>query len=346
MNNVYTKTIRRTLSKTVYYSGNVSYPSSESGGSKPYNGSKTVDIDVEINVHLDNDPVFRSVNSCENHVNGLTASIVAMEAAEIKAKRDSSKKVATSIIRGFFGLIKSEISQQIEELKIKAESQLLYLKETTKSCLAKKKQMEKDVDRIEERYNKIFSDLDTELDNRIHQLDKHIFTIKKSLSSQLSKVTGDGSSSVFTVSGADQSKLESNLLASNTKKKTFEIIDLIKENLITQKKTDVIFEENSFKSSEEKQLYMPVCYAVYDDGSCHQKTFSAVQMKAAHIKKIDAHFASNETKWNPISKGHNLKLSSYIAKEVNARLDHTDKNYNRLLDTFSRIATLDSLLTN
>lgn len=346
MSDIYKKTIRKTLSKTVSYSGSVSYPASENGGSTSYNGTKTAYIDVEINTYLDNRPVVRSVNSCENHVDGLTASVVATEAAEIKAKRDSSKKVAGSIIRGFFGLIKSEISQQMAELKIKTESELLHLQETAKNCLAKKKQMEKDFHRIAERYGKIFSELNSELDNRIHELDKPVFIAGNNLFSQISKLTDDGGSSVYTVFGADQSELQSNLLVSNVKKKTFEIINQIKQNLKVQRKVDSIIEENTYSSSNEKQFFMPVCYVEYNDASNYQNTFLPFQIEEESLKKIDSYFGNSDINWNTISDEHKVKLSSNIAKEINAKLNHTDENYNRLLNTFNRIAKLDSLLTN
>lgn len=347
MSGIYTENVvNDRIPVTINYSGSVSYPASEHGGSIPYSGSKTEYAHVIINTRLDNRPVVRSVNSCENHVDGLTASVVATEAAEIKAKRESSKKVAGSIIRGFFGLIRSEISQQMAELKIKTESQLLHLQETAKNCLAKKQQMEKDFYRIAERYGKIFSDLNSELDNRIHELDRPVFVASNSLSSQISKLTDDGASSVYTVFGADQSELQSNLLTSNARKKTFEIINQIKQNLVAQKKVDSVIAENTFNSSDEKIFFMPACYLEYADVSSYQNTFLPFQIAQESLVKIDNYFANSDVNWKMISDEHKEKLSSGIAKEINARLNYTDKNYNRLLDTFNRVAKLDSLLTN
>jgi len=167
----YTRRYSETVSKTV----SVSYPSSQEGGST----SVTVDIPVDVNIHVDTSPFDRSVENCGENVNILTAAVVATESAEIASREFNSRKVANTILGGFFSYIRSEISQQVAELSQNIDADFMHLKELAKSCLAKKKQMEGDYNRISSRYVKIFGDLNNELTNRIYELDKPAFVFKK-----------------------------------------------------------------------------------------------------------------------------------------------------------------------
>ena len=103
---------------SVPYSGTVSYPASESGGSKSYSGSVPVDITIEV----DTDDFDASVDRCKGHVNGLTAAVAATEAAEVEAKKLSSRKIAQSILKGFFNYVGADLSQKIKELHSSVES--------------------------------------------------------------------------------------------------------------------------------------------------------------------------------------------------------------------------------
>ena len=66
---------------TVHYSGSVSYGPSQSGGSKSYSG--TVTETVYFDVHVDTDPFDEEVHKMKDHVDLLTGSVVATEAAHV-----------------------------------------------------------------------------------------------------------------------------------------------------------------------------------------------------------------------------------------------------------------------
>lgn len=76
-------------------------------------------------------------------------------------------------------MIGSELSQNMAALaaKFKAVFELL----TTKSSILEKQQlvMQDDYSRISDRYNKIFQNLDEELEKRVVALDKNVFEISK-----------------------------------------------------------------------------------------------------------------------------------------------------------------------
>ena len=138
----YTRNYRERIA--VNYSGSVSYryPASQNGGSGTAHYSGTEYEEVDVNINVDTNPFDNSVENCNRNVNLLTGAVVATEAAQIVSIDKNSKKVASTIISGFFGYIRSEISQQIAELSQNIDAQLMHLKELSQSCLAKKKQME------------------------------------------------------------------------------------------------------------------------------------------------------------------------------------------------------------
>ena len=84
----------------VRYSGSVSYPASQNGGSTSYSG--TAYETVEVSVEVLTDPLEKSVDHCNSQVNTLTKAIVATEAAQIASINANAKKVSGTIVEGFF----------------------------------------------------------------------------------------------------------------------------------------------------------------------------------------------------------------------------------------------------
>ena len=179
----YSETIYKVVSRTVSYD----YPPSENGGSDSVYVEIEAEIPVDVNIYVDTDPFDSSVEDCGNNVNLLTAAVVATESAEIISKEINSKKVADTIIGGFFNYIRIEISQQIAVLSQNVDAQTMYLKEMMLTCISKKSQMESDFNRIASRYVKIFKDLNNELSNRIFELDKPAFIFKNETDNQKTK---------------------------------------------------------------------------------------------------------------------------------------------------------------
>ena len=115
----------RSFSKTIaiHYSGSVSYPASQSGGSVSYSG--TAYEDVVVNINVDTDAFDSSVRHCNNSVGALTGAVVATEGAQVASIRQNAIKIGQTIVDGFFSTVRSEISQQITELKNRISLSLL-----------------------------------------------------------------------------------------------------------------------------------------------------------------------------------------------------------------------------
>lgn len=169
----YTTRFNDTISGTV--SGSVSYPASEHGGST----SVTLHWQENVNivVRVEDDPFQDSVSTCRRHVDLMTASVAATEAAQIASKLESSKQIGEAISDGFDGLIQSEISQQMTEIEALMPPRLQELRALSDRCVGLRRQMERDFARIADRYGRLFSDLDSELKRRILTLDQKAFNL-------------------------------------------------------------------------------------------------------------------------------------------------------------------------
>lgn len=169
----YTRTGRETISGTA--SGRFDYPASEHGGTQYV----SIDWEEDINIHvtIEDEPFQRSVDTVKNHVDVLTTSVVATEAAQLASKKVSADKIADSVVKGFFGLIRGEISQQMVQLATYLPPKMLELDNQGKRCIDLRQQMEQDFNRISERYHRLFTDLDNELKLRIQNMDRMAFSL-------------------------------------------------------------------------------------------------------------------------------------------------------------------------
>lgn len=255
---------RRSFSRrvSVPYSGSVSYhyPASQSGGSGTAHYSGTAYEDVTVNVYVDTEPFDESVGNTNDKVNLLTGAVVATEAAEIAAIELGSKKIAKSIVSGFFGLIRSDISQQVMELTKSIESTLLHLKELGKRCTDKQRQMEVDYNRLANNYMKIFGDLNSELEHRIRELDKPAFVFRKDCVEQTDRMVSNDSISTVTVSASEESALRAQIQASFVKKRAMDTIATANRYLLKQKATADTIDMSMLDSHAEGDRFVPVCY--------------------------------------------------------------------------------------
>ena len=107
-------------------SGSVRYPASQDGGTVSYHDS------VDVTLYVDTSPFDRSVRSCSQEVNTLTASVANAAVEMCNTRKETARLISKSIIRGFFGMIQSEISQQKALLASKIPVLLQDLKSSKK----------------------------------------------------------------------------------------------------------------------------------------------------------------------------------------------------------------------
>lgn len=212
---------RRSYTGYVHYSGTVSYPASENGGSVSYSGSEPVYITIDV----DTNAFDASVGHCNNAVNALTGAVVATEAAQVESKRQASKQIASTIVNGFFDYVGADLSQKIKELSSKCESLFIALMGHKDNCLSKSKQMQDDYNRISKRYSKIFEDLDKETVSRIEVLDKPTFQFAESAQNLVDRNSNTELLGISTISANENIKLETVLSCSHVKQQASVLLD-------------------------------------------------------------------------------------------------------------------------
>ncbi len=171
----------RTYSASVTVSGSktIKVPPNNLPSSHTVTYSETVPM--EINITVETDPFDRSVNNAGLSVDGLTASVTAMSAANCAAIAANSEKISKSLINGFYNLINNDISVKRSESNSLLQSKTALLAEHSKAVRDKHERMLSDMERLSAHYRAIFRDLDADLEKRINDLDRPAFKLSEKI---------------------------------------------------------------------------------------------------------------------------------------------------------------------
>jgi hypothetical protein len=347
----YTRKYRERIA--VPYSGTVrySYPASEKGGSGTAHYNGTAYEDVNINIEVDTRPFDSSVGDCNTNVNLLTGAVVATEAAQIVSIDKNAKKVGKTIVDGFFGYIRSEISQQIAELTQGIDSQLMHLRELSKAVVDKKRQMEGDFLRISSRYIKTFDDLNNELSNRIFELDKPTFVFKKELDNQSIRTTNNDLVNTVAIFGKEGSELQSKISASIAKKRALDTLNKAKIFLWQQKKLNNTVQQSMLNESTESSQYSPICFVETKadknqiSKGLHAPSFISALQENHTKNELIEQFAESTNSWSTITKDYTDNLKLYFNSELNKSYTTADQHSVRVKEMIHKIANLGSIQT-
>lgn len=126
---------------------------------------------------VDTTPMANEIHSVSNHVDATTGAVVAMQSAVIAAEARSANKVCSNVNRGFFTMMQSQISQKIANKQSRVEALLMKLGQQKRRLVGIKATMEREYGRIAERYLKIFTSINKELEQRIRQVDQPVFEL-------------------------------------------------------------------------------------------------------------------------------------------------------------------------
>lgn len=105
------------------------------------------------------------------HVDGATGAVVSMQTAVILAEKRAAEDICRDVNRGFFSLIRSQISQKIAISRSQVEARLLELRDQSQKLASVKTTMQRDFQMIAARYTKLFRSLDNALLSRLHEVD-------------------------------------------------------------------------------------------------------------------------------------------------------------------------------
>lgn len=320
----------------VHYSGSVSYPASQDGGTRSYSG--TTYETVTVTIHVDTDNFDAGIAKCNNSINQLTGAVVATESAQMVQINNSAQQISKAIINGFFKTVSSEISQQIAELASKIDSTLIHLNKLATRCKEKQQQMESDYHRISSRYSKIFNDLNKELSNRIFEIDRKVFEFSKESSKEVVRSTETAAS--ITVSGTETGKLQAYIGASTAKSHAHGMIGKVYDFLMVQKRLDATLHRNMLDYNTEGTYYTPVMYCLSKGESteCHLYCNSSFPNNPTNEGDIVEQM--NSKSWELMSNEEKDTLRDYfnaeLAKHFTSSDAHSERVRENILNLFNR----------
>lgn len=256
----------KTYHGDVHYSGSKSYthsyPASQNGGTVSGTVNYSGTVPVTVNLYVDTNPFDSSVNKCSYAVQQLNGAVVSMNSAQVSSIQKSANEISTHVISGFYNMVKSELDQNIAALaaKFKAVFELL----TTKSSTLEKQQvvMQDDYSRISDRYNKIFQNLDDELEKRCVALDKNVFEISKRVQGEQLHSETSKKVTQFLLGVNEDEIVQQQLVIANAKAKVQRTMDELAESVLQEsaysKKVNSIVTKKNCSSSESN--YIPVIF--------------------------------------------------------------------------------------
>lgn len=325
----YSRDYHETITVHGSESKTVSYPKSESGGSMSVTVNYTEHVPVDIRINVDTIPFDRSVGSANRQVSILTGSVIATEAAHIAAKVKSAEDISDTMVEGFFGLIKSEINQQITEIKPKVEALIIELMQHQQSCAQKKVQLEGDFGRISERYAKIFFDLDKELRNRILLLNQSAVGVHGTLTTRVHRSFSDISTSIATIYNKEGNCLQSMLFASGLKSKALSLINNAKNYLFSEQNLSAQLQEIliPLEIGIVVTRKIPVLYfeSKNQENGNDVSIITAVQIPAlaSNKTKLKDSFSNSGSKWKSIDSKSREHINTFLKLELSSQESET-----------------------
>lgn len=309
---------RRSYTGYVHYSGTVSYPASQNGGSVSYSGTEPVYITIDV----DTDVFDASVEHCTDAVNALTGAVVATEAAQVESKRRASKQIASSIVKGFFEYVGADLSQKIKELASKCESLFFALMGHKENCLSKSKQMQDDYNRISKRYSKIFEDLDKETVSRIEVLDRPTFQFAETAQNLIDRNSNTELLGISTISANESIKLETVLSCSHVKQQASILLAKANNYLQGTYRLANSVRDMLDESQVEEEIMLPVMFveSVLNSENKETKIIGTDEEFTPSGESIDSQlrskFMSKDVEWDDMKTEDFEKVISYLNADV------------------------------
>lgn len=270
------------------------------------------------NYTVDTKPMADEMRSVSRHVNATTGAVVAMQAAVIIAEEKAANHVCSNVNKGFYSLIRSQISQKMAKLQSEVDAHLMQLVQQKNALLSIKGRMQKDYNMISARYIKLFNGLNSNLKQRVFELDKPTidFAIK-----EVDKVSNRTKYLTATIPIGQLESLASSqkIIASNVKFRGLNVIKSMRSFLFemqAQKKlTDQIL-INDGRYTETATVYIPIVLC-----ECNRdKTNAGFEISVPNVEldnisksaiRNTAFEELNQITWQPKSNPNNEVKSEF-----------------------------------
>ena len=301
--------------------------------------AETVDVDIEV----DTDPFDDSVASCNDRVEALTGSVEATETAQVLSIDENSKKVAKTIITGFFKNVQADISSRILELGQKVDARLMHLREQAKMLQSKKVQMESDYQRTRARYSKIIEDLNKELENRVKALDEPIFKMVSIVEAESERMINADFAEIASIIAKENTALSAQIGAAMTKKRAIQAISRAVDFLKIQKRTDMAIDRSTISGlkADNEGYYLPVCYFEANEAGgvvVHDCAYDKEKLPNEVSSKIQDEIFSNPDKVMTMQPVEKESIEKYFSASVQeAFMASSTPHDERVVNTISKL---------
>ena len=337
------------------FSGSVpySYPASEHGGTGVAHYSGAVPVNVTINVNTG--PFDGSVKKFNNSVDVLSGSVVAMKAAQCAAIQKTAAEVSTSVINGFFGTIKTELSQQLQALDSAIKATLGLLMQQGRAVTEQKDAMEGDYNRVSSRYIRLFADLDNECHKRIYTLDKQSFTLSEKVQKELLSESSVNTAAMNLLGIEEVSSSKTLVFISSLNRKALDVLQTLHNYITQESKLNSLV--NSLLSNEVTDgnipFFVPVVWTESDkpeDGNVRHENFipdCVQQGKQAITEKTDSFCTGvSQSEWRAVEKSGREALNrEFNALAESCFTDSDDETEQRIYKTMLSLWQNSNLLS-
>lgn len=275
------------------------------------------------NYTVDTQPMANEMSSVSHHVNVTTGAVVAMQTAVIAAEGRAADHVCNNVNKGFYSLIRSQISQKLAKFQSEVDSNIMQLVQQKKALLSIKSRMERDYNMIANRYTKLFNGLNANLKNRVFELDKPTMDFA---SKEIDKVTNRTKylTATIPITQLESITTSQRIIASNVKQKGLNVINsmrwFIHEMNLQKKLTDeILINDNSI--SKVGTSYIPVAIYECNRDRSDQKNIDIVMTGFEINNSVKSAIKNNiYNQLATLTWNQDIKPSQEIASEFNKLL--------------------------
>lgn len=291
---------------------------------------------ANFNFTVDTEPMAKEISKVSKHVHLVSGSVIAMQAAVVKAEKEAADVVCQNVNQGFYSLMQSQLSQKIAALTSEVEAKLMDMGQQAAALNNIRSRMEHDYNMIAQRYTKLFGSLNKALYTRIYELDKPAVTL---INRDIKLVDGRLMRQLGNVyAHQKESVVDSQLILSSKIKgdglKAIEAIrNYVSEVNLQAKQSEAVISNVEVEGGIEK-LYIPVLVteSSTESGAMVTKFYtpksslSTIDLAMESSASQDAVRATTSGEWENIPQSERRALDSEFLAIVNdATLDERTK---------------------
>ena len=211
-----------------------------------------------LNYKIDTQPLATEMDNVSRSVNNTKDAVLSMQEAVVAAEERASDLVCDNINRGFYSLIRSQISQKLAKHKSDVDAKTMLLSHQKRAMISIRNQMERDYTMISKRYTKLFNGLNSNLKTRVFELDKPLIDFAFHEIGKISNRTKYLTATI-PITQLESISESQKIISSNLKKQVANAIYSIKDYIREMNSQDKIISQ---KLVNDKNIpgnnYMPV----------------------------------------------------------------------------------------